>query len=643
MTPLLEILRARSFAALLGSVLVFLIIIALRLVGSFESLELDAYDWLIRLQPELCKPDHRITVIGISERDIRSLGRWPLTDTTLAQALTYLLKYKPRAIGVDIFRDISVPPGRKELDSILMQNSNIIVAMKFGDGGVPPPDVLKSTDQVGFNDVLVDPGGIVRRGLLFLDDGKMIFYSFALRLALIYLKEKGITPKSDAINPQHICLGQVTIPPFESDDGGYVHADARGYQFLLDYKMASTALRSYSLEDLTSGKIDPEAIADKIVIIGVKAHSVKDLFYTPRSRGLQAEQQIPGILLHAQMTNQLLRFALDGTRPIMAIRGTLEAFWILLWALMGGGMGLWLRSAGRLSIICSAGLLIIFSTAYFAYLSRFWIPFVPPAISWLMAAAATTAYMSQQEKKERALLMQLFSKHVSKDIAERIWQQRDQFLKDGRPRPQKLVVTSFFSDLRGFTTVSERMEPQDLIDWVNTYLESMAQLIMEYGGVIDDYQGDGIKANFGVPVPRANEDEIRKDAVHAVNCALAMEKEIDHLNSLWSQKNLPSVAVRIGIYTGPAVAGLVGSSERLKYTTQGDTINIAARLESYEKDFAAHAPCRILIGESTLRYLDSEFKTEWVGEVSLRGKYKKVSVYRVMGKETGAQTIDVRG
>lgn len=229
--------------------------------------------------------------------------------------------------------------------------------------------------------------------------------------------------------------------------------------------------------------------------------------------------------------------------------------------------------------------------------------------------------------------MQLFSRHVSKEVAETIWQQRDQFLDGGRPRSQKMTVTVLFSDLKGFTSVSEKMDPQHLIDWLNTYMESMAQLVMRHSGVIDDYAGDGIKANFGVPLPRANETEIARDATNAVNCALAMEKEMNRLNALWEEKQLPAVGMRIGIFTGPAVAGPLGSSQRLKYTTVGDTVNVAARLESYDKNLAREEPCRILIGESTLGYLGSNFKAHRIGEVSLKGKDEKITIYHILGKE----------
>ena len=625
---------------LIGSLFVFLLIVGLRSSGHLEFLELGAYDWFIRMTPKLFSGEPRITLIEISEGDIRTYGRWPLTDETLAGAMKILLKDNPRAVGLDIYRDILVPPGSDELNGLFTKNPQIIGVMTFGEKGVRPPAIISNTDQVGFNDILVDRGGVVRRALLFQDDGEKVYNSFALQLASLYLKEEGITLGSDPENPQYIRLKDKTIKPFEANDGGYINADARGYQFLLDFKDADPPFRSFPLSDIMSGKIPSEAITDKIVIIGVSAQSVNDFFYTPLSRGFGESQHIPGIILHGRIVSQLLRFTIDGNSPITTPTENQKIIWILFWSLAGGLIGLHTRSTWIFSLMIAGGLMIIFFTSFFAFVSRWWIPLVPPAMSFFMSAVAVTAYMSSHEKRERALLMQLFSRHVSKEIAELIWQQKDQFMNNGRPRSQKMMVTVFFSDLKGFTTMSEKMDPQDLIDWLNTYMESMARLIMEHGGVVDDYAGDSIKANFGVPIPRKNEDEVRMDAMNAITCALAMEKEIHRLCALCSEKGLPAIGTRIGIYTGHVVTGLLGSSQRLKYTTVGDTVNIAARLESYDKDVGKDSLCRILIGDTTLHYLDNRLITEKIGAVSLKGKDEKIIVYRVLGEEaTGAQAM----
>ena len=639
MNPVSKFFQSPLATSLFVGAIVFLAIVGLRSTGALESLELTAYDWYIRMQPEVSDRDSRIVIIEINEQDIQNQGGWPLTDAAVAKILDILAQYHARAIGLDLYRDTPVPPGNKELEIIITKNRNIITAMKFGGAdkvGIPPPPALKNTDQVGFNDIIVDPGGIVRRVLLFLDDGKHVFYSFALRLALLYLQAEGVTPQPDGVNPEYLKLGKTTIQPLGPNDGGYIGADARGYQFLLNFKKSPRSFPSYSLSTLLSSEINPDAVKDKIVLIGTKTESVKDFFFTPFSRGLHSDQQISGIELHAHFVSQLLTFALQDGSPMGTLSDWQEWFWMMLWSLMGGTMGVGVRSPWRFSLFAIGGLLVLAFAAYVAFLGGWWIPLVPPAMAWFISAAVITAYMSNRERLERASLMQLFSKHVSREVAEVIWKERNQFLDGGRPRSQKLISTVMFTDLEGFTALSEKMDPRSLIEWLNTYLDAMAQLVIKHGGIVDEYAGDGLKADFGVPVPRTTEAEMNQDAVNAVNCALAMEREIRRLNAFWREHNLPTTNMRVGIFTGPVVAGSLGSTQRLKYTTIGDTVNIASRLEHLGKDLVGYdfinRPCRILIGESTLGYIGNGFKTERVGEVNLKGKKEKITVYCLVGK-----------
>src|SRR5437763_3824474 len=185
-----KLARSPLVVACLVSILVFLSLLGLRLAGSFEAFELAVYDWYLRLRPE-APADSRIVLITVTENDLRQQGTWPLPDATIARALEILAASRPRAIGLDIYRDILVPPGHDRLETVLLSNPNIVAVMKFGlttETSVPPPSVLRDTEQVGFADIIVDPGGTVRRGLLFLDDGTTPFYSLALRLALLYLQ-----------------------------------------------------------------------------------------------------------------------------------------------------------------------------------------------------------------------------------------------------------------------------------------------------------------------------------------------------------------------------------------------------------------------------------------------------------------------
>jgi adenylate cyclase len=644
------ILRSPYVACILISTMVAGIVIATRQGGYLETWELAAYDWTVRFQPATVTSKPPIVLIGITEDDIHILARWPLTDAIMAELLEKIASYQPYAIGVDIYRNFSVPPGQKALDRVLAAHPTIIMVTKFGGAGqvaVPPPHGV-SGEQVGFNDLLIDRDGVVRRGLVFLDNGEQTIYSFSLRLALLYLRAVGITPQPDPVHPEYLRLGRVTFRPFEANDGGYVGADARGYQILLDFRGASQPILSISLATLLSEQIEPGILRNKIVLVGVTAESVPDLLHTPLSSGLGPEERgIYGPYVHAHIVNQLLRAGINGVWPIGTLSDAQKALWIALWALLGGIIGCAARSVWRLLLLSTTGLVLILAISYLALVRGLWLPSVPPVLGWLTAASLLTAYMSSQEKAQRTLLMQLFSRHVSPEVAETIWQQRDQFWDGGRPRSQKMTITVLFSDLENFTPIAEKLDPQGLMEWMNTYIEKMAQLVMQYGGVVDDYFGDAIKANFGTPVARVSEAEIRQDARNAVNCALAMEAEMNRLNMVWQKEHLPTVRMRIGIFTGLAVAGSLGSSERLKYTTIGDTVNIAARLESYEKESPecgfGDSSCRILIGESTLRYLDYRYQTHKVGMLSLKGKEEKIVVYRLIGvhQPTGGKEVHV--
>jgi adenylate cyclase len=637
----LKLSRSLPAVSILAGVLVALSVLGIRSTAILEPLELTVYDWLIQSQRGSEEADPRIVLITVTEQDILRQGRWPITDAILAEALTRLVQFQPRAIGLDIYRDIPVDPGHADLNRVLVEHPQIITVTKLGGGkvaSIPPPPVLAGTEQVAFNDILIDSDGIVRRGLLFQEVGDQTAYGFALRLALLFLAEEGIGPQPDPENPEQLRLGSTTLRRFGPNDGGYVRADAGGYQVLVDFYRGHSQPISFSLTALLTGQVNSDAIRNKIVLFGVTAESVPDLFHTPLSSGNDTGRMIPGVAVHAHIISQFLGAGLEGRRPIATPSESQEWLWVILWGVLGAGLGSWTRSPWRLVLGAMGGLFFLGSMVVVAFAQGWWVPLVPPSLAWFLSLSIVTASVLSRERKERALLMHLFSKHVSGEVAEAVWRQREQFLQDGRPRSQQLVATVFFSDFKGYTAASEKMTPEALMDWVNAYLDVMAGLVIKHRGVIDDYAGDAIKANFGVPLPRITEAEIAQDAVHAVTCALAMEQEMHRLNMRHEQAGLATIGMRIGIHTGLVVAGSVGTSERLKYTTVGDAVNTAARLESLDRDIVQETPgrrlCRILIDESTKRYLGDRFLLDQIGEVSVKGKEQTLMVYRVIGHAT---------
>lgn len=627
--PLLQQLKhplVMTFA--LGQV-VFMVVLLFKQLGALESLDLMMYDFTLRSRPAVAV-DSRIVLIDQTEEDLRRWG-FPVPDGTLAQVLEKLEQNGARLIGVDKYRDIPVPPGESQLNQTLTKNKNIIWITKFGKNGnqrVPPPAALVGSDQIGFNDLADDPGGVIRRGVLFLDDGKTSYSAFALVMALRYLDPLGIHLQGDEQHPDFVKIGKTTLPPFEANDGAYRGADAGGYQFLLDYRNMPSRVPMFTFSQLLDGRVPPAAIQDKIVIVGSSAKSLNDHFYTPYSGGTGENQRIFGIELHAQIVNQLLGMALDGNRHIHTLAEQNEGVLLWLACTLSALLGFRQRSLVLFGLGVTVGVVGLCMGTYLAILHNWWIPIVPALFGWVIAASAATAYLSSQERGQRKLLMQIFSTHVSDDVAEAMWRERENFLDGHRPRPQQLTATVMFTDIRGFTTISEKMDPQALFDWLNDYMEVMSNIVLKYHGIINKYIGDAIMALFGVPIPHTTPEQIARDAQAAVDCALEMRAAIEKMNE--GRVGKPPLGMRIGIFSGPLAAGTLGSSKRVEYTVIGDTVNIASRLESYKGVDDSEA-CRILIGEFTLQQLGDRYRTHLVGSIQLKGKEQPITIYQVDG------------
>ncbi len=237
----------------------------------------------------------------------------------------------------------------------------------------------------------------------------------------------------------------------------------------------------------------------------------------------------------------------------------------------------------------------------------------------------------RREARAQRQLASLFQRFSSSPVAEELWRQRELIMDGGRPRPQRVVLTALISDLEGFTSAAEKLEPERLLEWADGFLGAMTRVIEAHGGHVDDFAGDGIKANFGVPIPSETEAARARDAHQAVACALAMGGALADCHRVWAARGLPLARQRIGIFTGPAVVGAVGSDARMKYTSLGDTINAAARLEGFAAPLQDGLQ-RILIGEPTRRLLGDAFVVEDLGVHGVKGRSEPIQIYRVVGE-----------
>jgi class 3 adenylate cyclase/CHASE2 domain-containing sensor protein len=329
-----------------------------------------------------------------------------------------------------------------------------------------------------------------------------------------------------------------------------------------------------------------------------------------------------GVEIHAAVLAQLLegRAAPAGRCPACA--ATVAA------AALGAALGAALSGYAVLAALLGAAVLIpaaaLAAVAHGAPL----VPVAAPVLACLMAGGAVRAWRGHGERRDRRTLRLLFSRFVSEPVVEQILAERELFLAGGRPVPQELTATVLFSDVAGFTTLCEQLPPAPLVAWLDRYMEAMTHIVAAHGGVVLRFVGDGILAVFGVPVPRRGA-AIDADAANAVRCALAMEAEMARLNAAWRAEGLPTAGLRVGIHTGPMVAGSFGSGSHMEFCLLGDTANVGARLEQLGKQHAADPEgCTIMVGGPTWERLGGAFGGVCVGEVELRGRRAAIAVWR---------------
>lgn len=624
--------------------------LGVRATGLLVGLELMAYDQALERVARPDVPDPRVLIIGITEEDIQRYGA-PLPDSELARALALLGEHGARAIGVDVFRDLEVGEGSAELHAVLDANPRIVGIRLFPqtrvDKGVPCPEVLEG-DRCAFNDLRVDPDNVVRRGLLYLSLGTEQVVSLPLALTLAAgLRESPdpddprlvrlLPPEGDEVGPatagaawppgngRSEARDPRTIPWLRPNDGGYVGVDDRGYPFLLDYRGAPLGFAQFSLSQLLDGDVGSSSVENRIVLIGYTAVSAGDTHAVPIQGDLEESRIVFGVEVHAHIVSQLLRLAYGESEPVRTLGETGEAVWILLWTIAGAAVGLALRSVWLLA--AAVGLaLAVWGTGIAAIYWAWWLPTVPAAGAALGCSLLVALVSSARERAARELLDGI----VGKSLLETVIEDPGDFIdRDGTIKMKTLPVTTLFVDMRGYTSAAQQMEPAALMEWINEFMSRMTSIILDAGGMLDDYAGDGIKAVFGVP---RQSRSVREYAIAAVDAALEMYPACLSLLGKWEiDSQVVAEGMRIGINTGEAVAGAVGNRQRFKYTVVGTSVNTAARLESFsqvEHDFSSR-PCRILIGSPTKELVEDVFVTRHLGAYELKGLSEKVDIHEV--------------
>ncbi|MFB2877837.1 CHASE2 domain-containing protein [Floridanema aerugineum] len=377
------------------------LVIAANSLGVFQLLEWATFDQFFAIRPP-APVDPRIVVITIDESDINKAGQWPISDAVLAKLITKVKAQKPEAIGLDIYRDLPVPPGHLTLVKLFQSTPNLIGVEKVVGNAVPASPTLSKLKQVGMADLVLDADGKVRRALLSVRSGGEVHLSLGTKLALMYLEKKGVKLQLIDKNKKYLQLGEAVVVPFTGNEGPYAGANAGGYQIILNYRGSTDSFNTVSMTEVLNNQISPDKFRDRLVLIGNIGTSFNDLFFTPYSSSLfTSPQRMPGVLVHANITSQIISAAW-GEAPFFRVSSPqIEALWVLFWSLIGGGttrrllrvskqkkpaiLPQWLINVS--SIVLWGTILIIGS--YLAFLSGWILPVISPIAALILSAISS--------------------------------------------------------------------------------------------------------------------------------------------------------------------------------------------------------------------------------------------------------------
>jgi CHASE2 domain-containing sensor protein/predicted Ser/Thr protein kinase len=394
---------------LVTSVGVTAFILGIRELKLLQSWELKTYDQMLLLRPKE-KPDPRILLVTVTEDDVRKY-KWPLSDSTINQLLAKLQSYKPRVIGLNIYRS-----SQTNLAASLQNQNNIISVCAFSSVGTPeiapPPNFL--IDNVGFTDLVIDGDGIVRRSLLFAHSEKdtkcTTSFSFATLMAISYLEKEGIEPDySDEqnvkfVHPQNPYL-KTSFPVLNSNSGSYQRVDAGGYQIMLNYRYPDSLAQEVTLTQVLNGNINPNLVKDRLVIIGTKTPSLHPGFYTPYSALPNQSARMSPVLIHAQAISQIIAAVLDGRPLIWYFPDWAEVVWIWVWAFTGAALAWQLRHPLILVVVGGTTISGLVGICASLFLQAGWIPMVPPALALVFSGIGIMAFTTYRTQKETKIIL----------------------------------------------------------------------------------------------------------------------------------------------------------------------------------------------------------------------------------------------
>ncbi len=626
------------------------------------SLENQAYDSRLKITlPE--QVDRQVVIIDIDEKSLDEIGQWPWNRNVLAEINDALFDYyQIKVIGYDIvFAEEDIDEGAKLLakmakgslrdnDAFIgeyrrvmsslqhdqrfaesLKNRNTVMGFVMDTdstkGRLPEPitkldentlDKLAINKTVGytanlsvlqnsafsggfFNNPLLDDDGVFRRVPLLQTYKDELHESLALALTRVATSspdiEMVVSPNSDGqdLFLEWVRIGELAIPV---DHQSGVLVPYIGEQRSFEYIPAT---------DVLNKTVSKEKLAGKIALFGTSAPGLLDL------RTIPLEPAYPGVEVHANIIQGIL----DGR--ILHQPGYTQGFEFILIFALGLILTFTLPKLSALfsTLIIVFSLTLLIASNFYAWTTaQLVLPIAAPVLLVVLLFALQMTYGFFVESRGKRQLAHLFGQYVPPELVEEMSKKMDEINLDGEMREMSVL----FSDVRGFTTISESLEPKELTDYINAFLTPITKVIHDNRGTIDKYMGDAVMAFWGAPL------EDKQHALHALNAAINIVERMHLLREEFAEKQWPEIHVGIGVNTGIMNVGNKGSEFRVDYTILGDAVNLGSRLEGLTKLYGVD----IITSEST-RHEVPEFEYRELDRVRVKGKDKPVTIYEPLG------------
>lgn len=537
----------------------------------------------------------QVVVVAIDNESIQEFGVWPWDRSRHAQMIEKLESAGARSIGYDVTLSES-GAGDEALLAVLSKYDNVVFPMEgellvkkgsdpeFSQALWPLPEI-RSKVFVGHSTFIADADGKVRRTANFIKYQDLMVPPFSVGV----LQKGGLWQESNDLYPEWYDFDQHKL-------------------FRMKFFGPGRTFTTYSFADVLRPEFDSKLLNDKIVLVGATAPDLHDQYFTASARN----EAMAGVEIQANLVESYLQRAV--VRQIED-----EIYYLLLFIGLGIICGL---SVFGLRWYYSLPLMFIFIILFLAAVTvaftfEFLISILYPVLLMLLIYSAAYLVKYLLESREKQKIRAGFSQYVAKEVVDELIAHPEKLNLGGVRRE----LTILFSDIRGFTSLSEKMRPEELVNYLNDYLSAMTAVIMQNKGVVDKFIGDAIMALWNAPL--LNEDH----RAYGIRTALLMQRRLKEFNAEMKARGEPEIKIGVGINSGEVVVGNLGSHQRFDYTAIGDDVNLASRLESLTKFYGVG----ILASEKTAAAVKDKFVLRHIDTTAVKGKQAGVTLFEVMG------------